>query len=142
MPDIKHSIPIAAQPDVVYPLVSTATGFSQWWAEDVCEPEGVVELGFFKRTTVYRVRLRINRAPKHAEWACESGDEWNGTTLRFRLETANSGTLLRFEHANWRSESDYFIACNTTWGELMYRLKAAAEGKKPGPLFRTSELAH
>src|ERR1700745_412047 len=142
MPDIKHSIPITAQPAVVYPLVATAKGFSQWWAKDVSEGQAIVELGFFKRTTVYRVRLRVNSAPKRAEWACESGDEWNGTALSFHLEPANSGTLLRFAHAGWRSETDYFIACNTTWGELMYRLKAAAEGKSPGPLFRTSELAY
>lgn len=141
MPDIKHSIPIAARPDIVYPLVATAKGFAQWWAEDVSEP-GIVELGFFNRTTVYRVRLQVDTAPTHAEWRCESGDEWNSTSLRFRLEPAKPGTLLRFAHAGWRSETDYFTACNTTWGELMYRLKAAAEGKKLGPLFRTSELAY
>ena len=142
MPDIKHSVPIAAQPGVVYPLVATAKGFLQWWAEDVNGNQAIVELGFFNRTTVYRVRLKINSAPMHAEWACESGDEWNGTVLSFRLEPAKPGTLLRFAHAGWRSETDYFTACNTTWGELMYRLKAAAEGKNPGPLFRTNELAY
>jgi hypothetical protein len=32
--------------------------------------------------------------------------------------------------------------CNTTWGELMYRLKAAAEGKSHSPLFLASELGY
>jgi hypothetical protein len=49
---------------------------------------------------------------------------------------------LRFTHGGWRSETDYFLNCNTTWGELMYRLKAAAEGKPRGPLFLASDLAY
>jgi len=36
----------------------------------------------------------------------------------------------------------YFISCNTTWGELMYRLKAAAEGKTVAPLFSATGLAY
>ncbi len=142
MPDIKHSIPIAARPESIYPLVATAKGFTHWWAEDVTEPAGIVELGFFKRATVYRLRVKTNNAPQHAEWGCESGDEWSGTFLSFHLEPTGAGTLLRFAHAGWKAETDYFIACNTTWGELMYRLKAAAEGKTPGPLFRVAEMAY
>ncbi|MGC2195921.1 MAG: SRPBCC domain-containing protein [Terriglobales bacterium] len=142
MADIKHSIPIAAKPESIYPLIATAKGFSQWWAADVTKPTGTVELGFFKRSTVYRLRLRINSAPTHAEWVCETGDEWNGTRIIFRLEAGSSVTSLRFTHGGWKAETDYFTACNTTWGELMYRLKAAAEGRTPGPLFRVGELAY
>lgn len=142
MPDIKHSIPITAKPEIVYPLVATGKGFTRWWAEDVTESGGTVELGFFKRATVYRVKLQTNDAREHAEWLCDSGDEWSGTRLSFLLEPTNVGTLLRFAHAGWRAETDYFIACNTTWGELMYRLKAAAEGKTPGALFRIADMAY
>jgi uncharacterized protein YndB with AHSA1/START domain len=142
MADIKHSIPISAVPEQVYALVATAKGFSQWWAEDVVESGGAVELGFFKRSTVYRLNLEVDQSPVHADWVCDSGDEWKGTHLIFRLEAANSGTLLRFTHAGWKKDTDYFVACTTTWGELMYRLKAVAEGKKPGPLFRMAEMAY
>ena len=41
-----------------------------------------------------------------------------------------------------QSDADYFVACNTTWGELMLRLKAAAEGKNPGPLFSAVGMAY
>jgi len=44
----------------------------------------------------------------------------------FQLEAAKSGTLVRFTHAHGRSESDYVISCKSAWGELMFRLKAAA----------------
>jgi hypothetical protein len=64
-----------------------------------------------------------------------TSDEWSGTRLSFQIALAKSGTLLRFSHAGWRAESEYLTSCNTTWGELMFRLKVAAEGKPPGPLF-------
>lgn len=141
MTDIRHAVQIPVQPEVIYPLVATAAGFGKWWASDITESDAVVSLGFFNRATVYRVRLQVNKPSVEAEWLCETGDEWHGTRLRFRLEPNPSGTLLRFAHAGWRAESDYFVSCNTTWGELMYRLKAVARGNAPGPLFLRNEMA-
>jgi len=142
MPDIQHAIQIAAKPEAVHGLVSTAKGFSEWWAEDVTQSAGAVELGFFKRVTIYRLKLKIDNPPTLAEWVCESGDEWGGTHIVFRLELRGAGTVLRFTHGGWRAETEYFTSCNTTWGELMFRLKAAAEGKSRGPLFLTNDMAY
>ncbi len=133
--EIRHAIQIDATPAAVYPLVAAAEGFRQWWAADVAASGGAVDLSFFKKATVYRLRLREDKAPESADWICESGQEWNGTQIAFQIEETKSGTQLRFTHGGWRAESDYFRSCNTTWGELMFRLKAVAEGKSPGPLF-------
>jgi hypothetical protein len=142
MADIRHAIQIAAAVEVVFPLAGTAHGFTQWWAEDVTEAGGVVNLGFFRRNTIYRLRLVASEAPRHADWACESGEEWNGTRIVFDLEPAGAGAQLRFIHGNWGAETPYFVSCNTTWGELMFRLKAAAEGKSPGPLFSAGGMSY
>jgi hypothetical protein len=102
MPDIQHAIQIAAKPEAIYPLIATGKGFTPWWAEDVTESADAVELGFFKRATLYRLRLTVDRPPAHAEWVCETGDEWSGTHIVFRLEPPrrrNAGAL----HA-WRLE--------------------------------------
>jgi hypothetical protein len=144
MPDIKHAIQIDAAPSIVFPLAATAAGFMKWWAADVTEDKsaGSVELGFFNRATLYRLRPNEITAPPRAHWLCDSGKEWNGTRLLFDLMEQNGRTQLRFTHAGWAAETDYFVACNTTWGELMFRLKLAAEGKTPGPLFTASGLAY
>jgi hypothetical protein len=142
MADIQHSLQIAAKPETVYLLFATGKGFAQWWAADVTEPDRAVELGFFKRDTVYRLRLTSSEPSVEADWVCETGREWAGTHLIFRLEPAGSGILLRFTHAGWKSAGDYFVSCNTVWGELMFRLKAAAEGKSPGPLFSVDGMAY
>jgi len=144
MPDIKHSIQIDGAPQLVHPLVSSAQGFSRWWAADVTEETttGNVQLGFFNRATVYGLHPIQIVAPRQAHWLCQSGKEWSGTCLLFDLAEQKGQTLLRFTHAGWQAETDYFVACNTTWGELMFRLKAEAEGKKPGPLFSATGLAY
>ena len=98
MADIVHSIQTSAGAEKVYALVSTAAGFGAWWATDITEPSGTVDLGFFKRATVYRLRLLVNESPVQAEWICESGDEWNGTHIGFRLEPNKMGTLAWIFH--------------------------------------------
>src|SRR5262245_41634314 len=135
MADLIHAIQISENAAAILPLVSTADGLAKWWAEDVSEQGGTVDLGFFNRSTGYSLRLAGQEPSSGATWECESGAEWEGTRLIFDLEPSGSGTRLRFTHAGWHSKTDYFVSCNTTWGALMLRLKATAEGKPAGPLF-------
>jgi uncharacterized protein YndB with AHSA1/START domain len=145
MPIIRHAIAVDASRERIFPLISSGDGFKQWWAADVTEdvPRNIVSVGFFNRNTVYNLQpFRIDE-PNYAEWACQSGEEWKGTKLLFDLLPQKQGhTLLRFSHADWRAETDYFVSCTTTWGELMFRLKAAAEGRNPGPLFSATGMAY
>ena len=142
MADIEHAIQIAAMPETIYPLVATANGFGQWWATDISEPPGGVELAFFNRATVYRLKLEIDKPGTQAGWLCESGREWGGTRIAFRLEARGSATFLRFSHSGWQAATDYFVSCNTTRGEAIFHLKSAAEGKPRGPLFLAGDLAY
>jgi hypothetical protein len=143
MPDIRHAIMIDAAPARILPLISSGSGFAQWWAADVTEDRstGSVELSFFNRTTVYGLDPLQGKAGEVA-WLCQSGKEWKGTKLLFQLTLGDKGTRVKFTHAGWQSETDYFVSCNTTWGELMFRLKAAAEDKSPGPLFSATGMAY
>ena len=142
MPDIRHAISIAAAPTRILPLISSADGFKQWWAADVTEDNStkIVDLSFYKGATIYRLAPVRDTPPAEVAWLCETGEEWKGTKLQFQWTFDQTNTQLRFTHAGWQSETDYFIRCNTTWGALMFRLKEAAEGKGLGPLFRTYGL--
>lgn len=145
MPDIQHLIQIEAEPDAVYRAVTTEDGLRGWWTADV-EAEAVegghAQFGFFKRATVYRMRIDRLEPPEELRWTCETGGEWKDTTVEFRMQPADGGTKLTFRHADWREATDYYWSCNTTWGALMYRLKGVAEGKQPGPLFTEDSLAY
>jgi hypothetical protein len=142
MAQMKHSISIEAPPERVHPLVASRDGFAKWWAADVTLSCGNVELGFFNRNTIYRLKPERIELPGVAHWLCQSGQEWQGAKLLFDLTASGKNTLLHFTHADWAAETDYFVSCTTVWGELMFRIKAAAEGKAPGPLFSAGGMAY
>jgi len=137
MAEIKHRIPIKAAPAKVYAAIATETGLRCWWTADSTTDEkvgGKAEFGFDKRGTVFRMRIEQLEPGKRVVWSCHGGfPEWEGTILTWDLSPDKYGTTLRFTHSNWKSESDYYAMCNSTWGELMYRLKDYVEGKNPGP---------
>ena len=56
-----------------------------------------------------------------------------GTTLEWSVRPSGDGTLLDFRHGNWKSMTPYAAMCNSTWGELMYRLKSFVETGRPNP---------
>ena len=137
MPEIKHQIPITAAPEKVYAALVTQAGLRGWWTADTHtdgKVGGKAEFGFDNRAMVFRMRIEKLDPDKSVVWSC-SGDhpEWKDTILTWHLTGEGNGTILRFTHSNWKSFSDFCAMCNTTWGELMYRLKDYVEGKNPGP---------
>ena len=139
MADIRHSLVIAASPDRVRTLVSTADGLKSWWAEDVVAAGAAVGLRFFNGTTTYRLVPQTQQ--DGVRWTCETGNEWAGTDIVFRLQPRGAQTLVEFSHERWASETPYFTSCNTVWGHLMFKLKLAVEHPAVArPLFTTSGM--
>lgn len=141
MPELIHSVEIAVPPKILFPLVSMPDGLAKWWAEDVTDVAGGCELGFFDRSTTYRLRGLTLAPPSTAAWLCESGKEWTMTRLVFHMAAKGDKTDLRFAHEGWRDITPYYISCNSTWGALLYRLKEVAEGGAPRPLFTRSGIS-
>ncbi len=140
MADIKHQIDIEARPEAVYSALATQAGLRSWWTADAVADEAVggkAEFGFDKRSIVFRMRIERLEPGKRVVWSCH-GDhpEWAGTTLAWSLDRENGRTILRLTHGGWKAVSDFCATCNSTWGELMWRLKAALEGHNPGPHWR------
>ena len=136
MANITYSISIEASRERVFPLVASGSGFSQWWTADASEDlsTGIVELAFFNRTTVYRLKPIQISTSWTTEWLCQTGQEWTGTRLLFELTETYGKTQLRFTHTDWKAKTDYFVACTKVWEELMLCLKAVAEGGAISPL--------
>ena len=139
MPNILHQIQINSTPEHVFDLIVSSEGLRSWWTHDVeAEPvEGSVAVfGFNERATVLRMRIEELVAGRRVKWTCMGDpDEWERTEVEFHLAPKEGGVLLHFAHRGWRSLGGEYAKCNTTWGGLMHRLKAAAEGQIPGPLF-------
>jgi len=137
MAELKHQIGIQATPDKVFSALATQAGLRGWWTVDTTADEkagGKAEFGFDRRGMVFRMTIDKLEAGKRVVWSCHGDQpEWNGTVLTWELSPAGDGTTLRFTQSGWKGATEMYAMCNSTWGELMYRLKEYVEGRNPGP---------
>jgi uncharacterized protein YndB with AHSA1/START domain len=137
MADLRHQIAIEATPQQVYAALTTQAGLTSWWTIDSHVEQTVgrkAEFGFNRRGAVYRMTITTLEPGKRVVWSCQGDNaEWAGTTLTWSIAPQGSGSVLRFTHGGWKRASDFFAMCNSTWGELMYRLQGYLEGRAPGP---------
>jgi len=137
MPELRHQIPIEAPPEKVYAALATQAGLRSWWTADTKADEkvgGKAEFGFDKRAIVFRMKIEKLEPGKSVVWSCHGDQpEWNGTKLTWTLEKDGKGTTVRFNHSGWKATTEMYAICNSSWGELMYRLKNYVEGRNPGP---------
>jgi uncharacterized protein YndB with AHSA1/START domain len=132
-----HSITINAKPKDVYDAVATQRGMQGWWTGDTKMEEklgGRVEFGFEQRAVVFRMRVEALEPGRRVAMSC-SGDpaEWAGTTLEWNVRPNGEATTIDFCHGRWKGMTPYAAMCNSTWGELMYRLKNFVETRQPDP---------
>lgn len=143
MVDSLHEIPIQAGREAVYDAWTTAEGLRGWWTADTRaagEVGGVHEFGFMGGAVRFHFRVDALEPGRGVRWTGMAGpgmpDEWVDTRVEVSLaDGKDGGTVLRFGHLGWKSADGDFRMCNTTWGQLMYRLRDHCEGKGRGPLF-------
>jgi len=144
MPDSLHQITIQASPQKVYEAWTTEEGQCSWWTKkcSLKKNPGEVNVFVFDNGNIeFHFRIQEQEEPKHLIWRGIPADkmpgEWVDTTLEVEINPQDDGgTQLKFGHKNWKSTEGAFAVCNTTWGELMYRLRDYCEGKGRGPLFQ------
>jgi uncharacterized protein YndB with AHSA1/START domain len=142
--DSLHEITIQSPIQSVFDAWITARGLASWWTNDcrIAGERGEVNIfGFGNRSVLFHFHIDEQVAPYRVQWTGIEGpnmpNEWIGTTIDVQLVAeSDSRTRVRFSHRDWRSLDGGYRLCNTTWGELMYRLRDACEGRGTGPLFR------
>jgi uncharacterized protein YndB with AHSA1/START domain len=143
--DSLHEIPVAAPPAKVYQAWTTVEGLTAWWTADAKTPEhgdGEYVFTFDGGSVAFHFRVEEEVPGERVLWRGVAGpgmpEEWIGTTIDVHLSQAGNGrTRLQFGHRGWRSSDGFYCVCNTTWGELLYRLRDWCEGRPRGPLFTT-----
>lgn len=137
MPDLQHMIAIDAPPAKVYAAVATEAGMRSWWTADStmdARAGGKAVFGFGRKATTFRMTVDALEPGKRVVLTCQGEpEEWNGTLLTWAIAPQQQGSVLRFTHGNWRAVTEMACFCNSTWGELMYRIKAYAETGVPSP---------
>ncbi len=136
-----HQITVHADAARVYRAITTREGLAAWWTLDVeAEPrEGSTAVfGFADHSTVFRMKVVKLEPDREVQWVCQCDDvpDWNGTRIRWEIESGARGTTLRFTQSGFPSSNEIFRICNTDWGWLLHALKDELEGKGRGPMMR------
>jgi uncharacterized protein YndB with AHSA1/START domain len=152
MPDIRHELIIEASAEKVYHTITSQEGLSSWWTPDTtAKPEiGTVSRFAFGPEYFKEMKITELKPSELVKWSCVAGfEEWVGTNISFRLFPGNSatllkshpeaagqieqlqkvdgGTLLKFEHNDWKEYSPTYSECNYTWGQFLRSLKLVCE---------------
>lgn len=142
MADSLHEIPIQAPRETVHDAWTTERGLSSWWTAKsrVAGEVGALNVFVFDGGNVeFHFRIDEQVPGELLRWtgvlAEKMPEEWVGTRIEVDLEGSGDTTRMRFAHRNWKSTEGMYRVCNTTWGELMYRLRDHCEGRGRGPLF-------
>lgn len=130
MSSIKQYLIISSTPQKIYEAITTKPGVANWWTPQTEIGNKIGDINIFDFGNRYHNEMKIVdlQPDKRVWWKCLVGDkEWIGTNLVFELEEKNDETILRFEHNNWKEETDFFASCNYQWAYYMRSLKLYCE---------------
>jgi uncharacterized protein YndB with AHSA1/START domain len=140
MAEILHETSVAADPATVREALTTSEGLAGFWTDQVrANPDVGSEAWFgFGPGAAVQFRFEVATiADDLVEWRCTGGpDEWVGTTVRWRLRPADSGTSVRFEHVGWRSTDGELAGCSYVWAQVLARLDRYVATGDADPYFR------
>lgn len=130
MATIQHKITVKASPAKTTQALSTLIGLSNWWTRDVSgNPEPGNEI-LFRFGNMGGPKMKVLEvAPNEAiRWQCTEGPpDWKGTHLNFLLSEKDGSTVVRFEHKDWPSQTDFLGHCSLKWGTFLLSLKSYLE---------------
>ena len=166
MPTINQAVLIGASPQAVYNAITAQEGLSGWWTPAAKAQATRNSIACFPFGKGYSKEMAITALQPFelVQWNCIKGAaEWVGTHISFKLVPGSKeslattypeilgqieqlptteGTLLLFQHADWKAATLMFAECSYTWGQFLRSLKLLCEtGKgKPWPNQHRTEL--
>ena len=97
------------------------------------EVDGVIEFRFGDQWC-NKMKVKELLPDQHIEWECmEGAADWIGTRLSFFLDQNEGRTRVRFSHAGWLDDGDFFALCNSTWARYMRSLKDYCQSGEGAP---------
>lgn len=157
MPDIHHAVLIGAPIEKVYYAITTQEGLSAWWTPNTKTTAELnsVALFYFGNNYVKEMKITELKPFEYVKWNCiKATEQWIGTNIFFKLINGDNktllnlypdilgqveqlniekGTLLLFEHTEWKEYTLMFAECSYTWGQFLKSLKIYCETGKGQP---------
>jgi uncharacterized protein YndB with AHSA1/START domain len=97
MPNIHHELLIGASAEKIYSAITSQEGLSAWWTPGTNAKPDLDSVARFPFGPEYFKEMKIVelKPSEQVKWNCITGaDEWIGTTISFKLQPGDKGTLL------------------------------------------------
>lgn len=158
MKSICQQVLIGAPAEKVYRALTTQEGLAGWWTPDATAQPSQGSVARFPFGPNYFKEMKVTELTPSAlvKWDCIAGaDEWIGTTVSFRLEygelgtlskshpemgdqvfqlkNSDKGTLLTLQHDGWNDYTPMFAECSYTWAQFLKSIKLLCETGKGRP---------
>lgn len=125
MTTIKHLFHIDAPRGKVFAALTSIEGLANWWTT---ETTGNAEVG---GTIQFRFGahggpdMKVTQTEQDAlvEWESINDHGWKGNIFRFELDDNDGKTRVRFSHAGFPDDGDFYAICNFSWGRYMESLR-------------------
>ena len=134
MPDILHTIDIAAPADSIWPALTTIDGIGGWWTIGQTtlegDPSGRGAFIFRSGPVIIRLEVTTFDATSRVEWRpveANAPGGWIGTTISFTLVSGQTTTRLSFEHNGFVEDNDGYRRVTAGWGQYLQQLKRLVE---------------
>lgn len=151
MATIHHELFIAASAERIYAALTSPEGLSAWWTPGVTTTPQNSTVRFPFGDAYYKeMAVTESIISERLQWRCVAGaSEWIGTTLSFELksgtvtslkkhfpeldgqfnqtESRTAGTVIIFQHGDWKNTTPMFAECSYTWALFLRSLKLYCE---------------
>ena len=145
MAEINHQVGIKATPAEVYELLTTNTGLSKWWTNDVSgagDVGSIIEFRFNGGGPDFEVFQLVKDKLVGWKHSGSMPEAWMGTEILFKLREEDGQTFVRFTHANWKEPTNFMGHCSTKWAVFLLSLKDALETGEGKPFPNDIHIDH
>ena len=145
MNNITHRIGIKAPADKIYKLLTTDSGLSQWWTNDVSGAAGVgsiIKFRFNGGGPDFKITTLIPNKVVRWKHSGHVPEAWAGTEILFELSHQGEQTFVRFTHSCWKEPTDFMAHCSMKWAVFMLSLKDLVETGKGQPFPEDVQIDH
>ena len=145
MNEINHKVGIKSSPEKIYELLTTNSGLSKWWTNDISGSGGVgsiIEFRFNGGGPDFSVSELIPNEIVRWKHSGSIPESWIETEILFKLQFEDKQTFVRFTHSNWKESTDFMAHCSTKWAVFLLSLKDAAETGQGKPFPNDIQIDH
>lgn len=137
---------LRASPQEIYDALTDPKKLARWWTSDTrgngAEVGGTLEFWFGKFCQTFQVEALKPGALVRWKATKEGVAEWAGTEVSFTISTDEKQTFVRFRHAGWRADTDFFAHCSMKWATFLLSFKDFLEKGEGRPSPKDLAINH